>query len=124
MKSLKNSKANKKRTRSLRSPVNQSSVRISRFTTEIIRPIFEAFGGISILAIDCSRFRKIETEYGAEAYCNIKEVFERVLEEVAGKSGALRREDYIYDYAFHGLQYIVILNKSRDELALTRPGTL
>jgi EAL domain-containing protein (putative c-di-GMP-specific phosphodiesterase class I) len=124
MKSLKSSKANKRRTRPARSLVSRSSVQISKFETEIIKPIFEAFGGISILAIDCSRFRKIETEYGAEAYCNIKKVFEGVLEEVAGKSGALRREDYIYDYAFHGLQYIVILNKSRDELALTRPGIL
>jgi EAL domain-containing protein (putative c-di-GMP-specific phosphodiesterase class I) len=81
-------------------------------------------GGLSVLAIDASPFRKIETEYGADVYRAVRDVFQTILLELWGRGGCFRTDDVVCRHSQHGNHFLVFLNRSRDAGAMPRPGVL
>lgn len=81
-------------------------------------------GGLAVLTIDASNFRKIEVEYGNEVYLKCKEVFQNLLNEMWGQPGCFRSSDVLCRRSDHGNQYYVFLNRSRTTGCLPLPGVL
>jgi EAL domain-containing protein (putative c-di-GMP-specific phosphodiesterase class I) len=86
--------------------------------------LFRKNSGLSVLSIDASAFRKIETEYGSDVYRSVRDVFQTLLFEMWGRGGCFRSEDIVCRHSTHGNHFLVFLNRSRDAGTLPRPGVL
>jgi len=81
-------------------------------------------GGVGILTVDASSFRKLEIEYGSQVFTKVKEVFQRLLNEMWGRPGCFRATDILCRRSDHGNVYYIFLNRSRSTGSLPLPGVL
>lgn len=81
-------------------------------------------GSLSILSIHAGDFRKVATEYGAEAYAKLQDCFQQLLIELWGSKHSFRKTDILCLKSVHSNVYFILLEQSRSQRNIPPPGAL
>lgn len=79
---------------------------------------------LAVLVVDASSFRKIETEYGKDAYRSAKLFLEKMMSHIDRDPPMVRKRDTVTRRDGHGKDYIIFLDQSRGVSTLPMPGVL
>lgn len=90
----------------------------------MLRKKLEDHGALSLLCINLTKFRKIATEFGNDAFEQVQKEIRNQLLSMWGQPGNFRADDVLCKRSDDALVFYVVLSEARGRDSLPAPGAL
>lgn len=102
----------------------KSKSRIGTLDQSVLLNRLKDRGALNILSINLTKFRKIATKFGNDAFEKVQTEVRSELLEMWGKSGNFRADDFLCQRQDDSLMFYVVLSQARGRDSLPAPGAL